>query len=427
MEQMLTVEMQIADRARKHPDAALTNLHEFIDEQMLHASFLELNKNAAAGVDGETWRSYDVKREECIPQLLTAFKSGKYHAPHIRRAYISKGDGKSRPLGLPTVEDKVLQKAVTDVLTPVYDQIFHPSSYGYRAGKSPHQGLEELFSEVSFKNKRYIIDADIQNYFGSINHQHLRAFLDRRIKDGVIRKMIDKWLKAGVLENGQITYPTEGTPQGGTISPLLSNVYLHYVLDEWFNEQIKPLLKGDSMLIRFADDFLLGFTNREDAIRVMQVLPRRLGKYGLTLHPEKTRLIALTEGKKQPDHTFDFLGFTHYMGTSRKGKAILKRKTSSKKMSASLKRMDEWIKENRHIGVKELIVRLNQKLRGYYGYYGITFNKRKLHSYYEQTKRKLHKWLNRRGGKQRWDWEKFTKLTTEWIPMLKPKIYHSYV
>jgi len=427
MEEMLTVEMQIADRARKHRDEALTNLHEFIDEQMLHASFLELNKNAAAGVDGETWRSYDVKREESIPQLLSAFKSGKYRAPHVRRVHISKGGGKFRPLGLPTVEDKVLQKAVTDVLTPVYEQIFHPSSYGYRPGKSPHQGLEKLFSEVSFKNKRYIIDADMQNYFGSINHQCLREFLDRRIKDGVIRKMIDKWLKAGVLENGQITYPTEGTPQGGTISPLLSNVYLHYVLDEWFNEQIKPVLTGDSMLIRFADDFLLGFTNREDAIRVMQVLPRRLGKYGLTLHPEKTRLIELTEGKKQPDHTFDFLGFTHYMSTSRKGKPILKRKTSSKKMSASLKRMDDWIKVNRHIGVKELIVRVNQKLRGYYGYYGITFNSRKLNSYYEQTKRKLHKWLNRCGGKQRWDWEKVIKLTTEWIPLLKPKIYHSYV
>lgn len=427
MDEMLTVEMQIANRARKHPDEALTNLHEFIDEQMLHASFLELNKNAAAGVDGETWRSYDVKREECIPQLLTAFKSGRYRAPHIRRVHIPKGDGKFRPLGLPTVEDKVLQKAVTDVLTPVYEQLFHPSSYGYRSGKSPHQGLEELFSEVSFKNKRYIIDADIQNYFGSINHQHLREFLDRRIKDGVIRKMIDKWLKAGVLENGQVTYSTEGTPQGGTISPLLSNVYLHYVLDEWFNEQIRPLLKGEGMLIRFADDFLLGFTNKEDAIRVLQVLPRRMGKYGLTLHPEKTRLIELRAGKKQPGHTFDFLGFTHYMGTSRKGKSILKRKTSSKKMSASLKRMDEWIKENRHIGVKDLIERLNQKLRGYYGYYGITFNRRKLNSYYEQTKRKLHKWLNRRGGKQRWDWEKFTKLTTEWMPLLKPKIYHSYV
>jgi RNA-directed DNA polymerase len=426
MEEMLTVEMQIANRARNHPKEALTNLHEFIDEGKLHLSFEELNKNAASGVDGETWVSYAEKRSERIPQLLGEFKSGKYKAPNIRRVYIPKGEGKFRPLGLPTVEDKVLQKAVTDVLTPVYEQIFHTSSYGYRPGKSPHQGLEKLFNEVSFKNKRYIIDADMQNYFGSINHQCLREFLDRRVKDGVIRKMIDKWLKAGVLEDGQISYPTEGTPQGGTISPLLSNVYLHYVLDEWFNDQIKPLLKGDGMLLRFADDFLLGFTNREDAMRVMQVLPRRLGKYGLTLHPEKTKLIELVEGKKQQDRTFDFLGFTHYMGTSRKGKPILKRKTSSKKMSASLKRMDDWIKMNRHVGVKDLIVRVNQKLRGYYGYYGITFNIRKLKSYYEQTKRKLHKWLNRLGGKKHWNWEKVTKLTREWIPLLKPEIYHSY-
>ena len=316
MEQMLTVEMQIANRARNHPNEALTNLHEFINEGMLHLSFEELNKKATSGVDGETWVSYDEKRSERIPQLLAAFKSGKYLAPNIRRAYILKGDGNFRPLGIPTVEDKVLQKAVTDVLTPVYEQMFHPTSYGFRPGKSQYQALEMLFKEVSFKNMRYIIDVDMQNYFGSINHQRLREFLDRRIKDGVIRKMIDKWLKAGVMENGVIAYPTEGTPQGGMISPLLSNVYLHYVLDEWFIEQIKPLLKGASFLIRYADDFLLGFTNREDAMRVMQVLPRRLGKYGLTLHPEKTKLIDMEASKPEQSSTFAFLGFTHYMSKS---------------------------------------------------------------------------------------------------------------
>ena len=427
MKEMLTVEMQIAERAGKYPKEALTNLHEFIDERMLYESFANLNKNGASGVDGETWLTYRKNLSERIQPLLSAFKSGNYRAPNIRRVYIPKGDGKLRPLGLPTVEDKLLQSAVTNVLTPVYEQMFYPTSYGFRRGKSQHQALEKLFKEVSFEKMRYVIDADMQNYFGSINHRCLREFLDHRIKDGVIRKMIDKWLQAGILEDGRIEYPTEGTPQGGTISPLLSNVYLHYVLDEWFIEQIQPLLKGRSFLIRFADDFLIGFTHREDAIRVMEVLPRRLGKYGLTLHPEKTRLIDLKENREQQSNTFDFLGFTHYMSKSQRGHQVLKRKTSSKKLHASLKRMSEWIKKNRHEQIKELLAKVNEKLRGHYGYYGITFNSRRLNSYYEQTKRILHKWLNRRGGKRPvWNWKEFTKLTEQWIPMLKPKIYHSY-
>jgi len=429
MYEMLTVEMRIAERARKFPNEALTNLQEMIDVRLLEACFATLNKKGASGVDGQTWKDYDAQKAERIPQLLSAFKSGKYRAPHIRRVYIPKGDGKLRPLGLATVEDKLLQTAVTRILTPVYEQIFLPSSFGFRPGKSQHQALEELSREVSVKGKRYIIDADLQNYFGSIDHQCLREFLDRRIKDGVIRKMIDKWLKAGILENGQVSYPTEGSPQGAPISPLISNLFLHYVLDEWFKEQVQSRLKGESFIIRFADDFLLGFTNREDAMRVMEVLPKRLGKYGLTLHSEKTRLIDLgEEGQKgQPKKTFDFLGFTHYMGKSRKGKRILMRKTSSKKLNASLLRMEEWIKLNRHkLPLPRLIAELNQKLRGHYGYYGITFNGRRIRSYYQRTKRMLHKWLNRRGGKRVWTWEKITKLTMEWIPLEKPRIYHSY-
>jgi group II intron reverse transcriptase/maturase len=290
--------------------------------------------------------------------------------------------------------------------------------------------LEELSREVSVNRKRYIIDADMQNYFGSINHQYLREFLDLKIKDGVIRKMIDKWLKAGILENGQVIYPTEGTPQGGSLSPLISNVFLHYVLDAWFKEQIQPLLKGSSFITRFADDFLLGFTNKEDALRVMEVLPKRLGKFGLTLHPEKTRLIDLDEEKGKDNHpkkTFDFLGFTHYMSKSRKGNAILKRKTSSKKLNLALMRLSDWIKFYRQkLPITELISELNQKLRGHYAYYGITFNSRRLNAYFMQTKRLLHKWLNHRGGKRVWTWDKIMKLTTEWIPLVQPRIYHSY-
>ena len=216
---MSTVEMQIAERSRKFPDEALTNLNQFIDEELLEESFKLLNKKSASGVDGQTWRDYNEKGKGKTAQLMSAFKSGTYRAPNIRRAYIPKGDGKQRPLGLPTIEDKILQTAVSKVLNPVYEQIFSNGSYGFRPGRSQHQALEELFQEVSFKGKRYIIDADMQNYFGSINHQCLREFLDRKIKDGVIRKMIDKWLKAGILEEGQVVYPTEGTPQGGSIAP----------------------------------------------------------------------------------------------------------------------------------------------------------------------------------------------------------------
>jgi RNA-directed DNA polymerase len=429
MKQMLTVEMQIAERARKYPNEALTNLHDLIDELLLESCLAGLNKKGAAGVDDQTWNDYHEQRAERIPQLLTAFKSGNYRAPYIRRVFIPKGDGQLRPLGLPTVEDKLLQSAVTKILTPVYEQIFIPTSYGFRPGKSQHQALAALFSEVSFKGKRYIIDADLQNYFGSIDHQCLREFFDHRIKDGVIRKMIDKWLKAGIMENGQVSYPEEGSPQGASVSPLISNIFLHYVLDEWFTEQIQPMLKGESFIIRFADDYLLGFTSREDAVRVMEVLPKRMAKYGLTLHPEKTRLIDLSEPGQRGEEkqTFDFLGFTHYMGKSRKGKRVLMRKTSSKKQNASLKRMHEWIKLNRHKhSIRVLIAKLNQKLRGHYGYYGITFNARRISSYCQQTKRMLHKWLNRRGGKRIWTWEKITKLTEEWIPLEKPRIYHSY-
>jgi len=270
----------------------------------------------------------------------------------------------------------------------------------------------------------------MQNYFWSINHQYLREFLNLKIKDSVIRKMIDKWLKAGIFENGQVMYPTEGTPQEGSISPLLSNIFLHYVLDEWFKEQIQRLLKGDSFIIWFADDFLLGFTNKEDALSVMEVLPKRLGKFGLILHPEKTRLIDLGEEKgedKQPKKTFDFLDFTHYMSKSRKGKSILKRKTSSKKLNLALKRLSDWIKfYGQKLPIAVLIGELNQKLHGHYAYYGITFNCRKLHTYYNRTKHLLRKWLNHRGGKRVWTWNKIAKLTTEWIPLVRPKIYYSY-
>ena len=423
---MSTVELQIAERARTYPDQPLTNLASFIDLAWLNRSLDALNKKGAPGVDGQSWSEYNEQREQRLPELLAQFKSGRYRAPAIRRTYIPKGDGKQRPLGVPTVEDKVLQMAVTNVLTPVYEQLFYPNSYGFRPGKSQHQALEVLFKEVSFAGKYYIIDADMANYFGSIDHGKLRELLDLRIKDGVIRRMIDKWLKAGVLENGRIEYPQEGTPQGGVISPLLSNIYLHYALDEWFIQAIQPRLKGKSGLIRFADDFLLLFDNKRDAERVMKVLAKRLGKYGLTLHPEKTKLVEVNSRDKGTPRTFDFLGFTHYMGKSRKGKWILKRKTSKKKLKASLQRANQWMKTNRGKPVDQFIHELNRKLQGHYGYYGITFNARGITHYYHQIRRILHKWLNRRGGKSKWCWERYTGQLLEQHPLNQPRIVHKF-
>jgi group II intron reverse transcriptase/maturase len=427
MRKMSTVELQIAERAREFRGEALHNLHHFIDLPLLEDSYKRLNKQSAKGVDGLTWQDYGEGLNERLENLLKGFKSGRYRAPSIRRAYIPKDKHSQRPLGIPTIEDKVLQSSVRKVIEPIYEEEFKDFSYGFRPGRSQHQAIDLMFRKVSFDTMHYIIDADIKNYFGSINHGFLRDFLDKRVNDGVVRKMIDKWLKAGVMESGQLSYPKEGTPQGGIISPILSNVYLHYVLDEWFSEQIQPLLKGRSFIIRYADDCVLGFSDKSDAQRVMEVLPKRFAKYDLTLHPEKTKLIDLNNPRGQADRSFDFLGFTHYLGVSRKGMKVLKRKTSSKKFTKAVTNIDEYIKVNRHMKLKYLIAMLNLKLRGHYLYYGIIHNYNGIHRFYDEVRRKLYKWLRSRGGKTKWDWKSVVKLTEEWQPLIKPFINKPYV
>jgi RNA-directed DNA polymerase len=423
---MSTVEMQIAERARKYRQEPLTNLHQFIDLKMLGESLAKLNKKSSPGVDGTSWSEYDNISEERLPGLMAEFKSGKYRAPHIRRAYIPKGKDGKRALGIPTIEDKVLQSVVSRVLSPIYEIEFKTFSYGFQTGRSCHQAIDYMYRQISYEGLYYIIDADIHDYFGSINHELLREFLGQRVNDGVIRRMIDKWLKAGILEDGQLHYPEEGTPQGGIISPLLSNIYLHYVLDVWFSEKVQPLLTGKSFIVRYADDFVLGFENITEAQRVMRVLPKRFEKYKLQLHPEKTKLIDLKSKRGMGGRSFDFLGFTHFLSESRNGKKVLKRKTSRKKLTVSLQKTQAWIKANRHMRLKTLIKELNVKLRGYYNYYGITFNSKGIAKYYYRVVRYLQKWLNRRGGKSIWTWDRFYELITIWLPLLKPRIYHSY-
>lgn len=422
-----TVELQIAERARNFRGESLHNLHHYIDFPMLVESYKYLNKQSAKGVDGLTWQDYGEGLNERLETLLQEFKSGRYRAPAIRRVYIPKDKHSQRPLGIPTIEDKVLQSSVRKVIEPIYEEEFKEFSYGFRPGRSQHQAIDLMFRKVSFEKMHYIIDADIKNYFGSINHVFLREFLDKRVNDGVVRRMIDKWLKAGIMESGNISYPDEGTPQGGIISPILSNIYLHYVLDEWFSGQIQPLLKGRSFIIRYADDFIMGFSEKSDAQRVMEVLPKRFAKYDLTLHPEKTKLIDLNNLRGQSDRSFDFLGFTHYLGKSRKGMKVLKRKTSSKKFTKAVTNIDEYIKVNRHMKLKYLIAMLNLKLRGHYLYYGIIHNYKGIHRYYDEVRRKLYKWLSRRGGKTKWNWNSVVKLTEEWQPLIKPLISKPYV
>jgi RNA-directed DNA polymerase len=421
---MSTLELQIAERAIKHKGEALHSLNQFIDEALLGRCYKHLNKNSSSGVDGENWYEFGIESQVRIPELLRKFKTGEYKAPHIRRAYIPKGEGDKRPLGIPTIEDKVLQAGVRSVLEPIYEKDFKEFSYAFRPKRSAHQAIDYMARKITFGGIRYIIDADLKNYFGSIPHRELREFVARRVNDGVINKMIDKWMKAGILEDGQVSYPTGGTPQGGIISPLLSNIYLHYVLDEWFSGQIQPLLKGNSFIVRYADDFLLGFSDKQEAMRVMEVLSKRFDKYKLSLHPDKTKLIDLECERGQGERGFDFLGFTHYKSKGRKGKPVMKRKTSSKKLTKAITQTEEWIKENRHRKLKELMTELNVKMRGHYNYYGITFNRKGIYHFYAEIRSRLHKWLNRRGGKTVWTWERFFTLINKWTSLLAPKLYH---
>ena len=315
-----TKRQRIAELARTKSGVALSTLHHVLDLEWMREAYRLTRKDGAPGTDGVTAAEYERNLEANLSDLLERIKSGRYQAPPVRRVYIPKGDGAGslRPLGLPTFEDKVAQRAIVMVLEAIYEQDFLPCSYGFRPGRSAHQALQALRTGFMSHGLRWVIDLDIEKYFDSISHSHLRAFLDRRVTDGVIRRMIDKWLKAGVLEDGLLRHATEGSPQGGVISPCLSNIFLHHVLDEWFENEVKPRLKGNSTLVRFADDAVMAFADVQDAKRVLDVLGKRLARYELTLHPDKTRFVDFRsnrpDGKDHPDPdgtTFTFLGFCH--------------------------------------------------------------------------------------------------------------------
>jgi group II intron reverse transcriptase/maturase len=321
---------------------------------------------------------------------------------------------------VPTLEDKVLQRAVVLALEPIYEQDFLDCSYGFRPGRSAHQALQALWQQVMGLGGCWLVEVDIRKFFDTLDHAHLRELLRRRVRDGVLLRLIGKWLKAGVLDGGELTFPEAGTPQGGVISPLLANVYLHYVLDVWFAEEVQPRLKGRAFLVRYADDFVMGFACEEDARRVLAVLPKRFGKYGLTIHPDKTRLVPFGRPPRNPSApgsspgpqpgSFDFLGFRHFWSRSRQGNWVVKRKTSDSRFRRALKKIAAWCRCHRHEPVGEQHRALCQKLRGHYSYYGIVGNGRSLQRFAHAVVLVWWKWLSRRQRGGPWPWERFGRL-----------------
>lgn len=418
---------RIAELARKFSESPLTTLAHFIDVAFLREAFRRTRKDGAVGVDGQTADEYEEKLEGNLQSLLDCFKSGTYKAPPVRRTYIPKGDGKStRPIGIPSFEDKVLQRAVTMVLEAVYEQEFLDCSYGFRPGRSAHQALESLRQGLMSMGGGWVLEVDIKSFFDTLVPGCLRGFLDQRVRDGVLRRMIDKWLKAGVMEEGRLTHPDTGTPQGGVISPLLANIYLHEVLDKWFESDVKPRLEGRAFMIRLADDFVLVFSCEKDARRVSDVLPKRFGKYGLTLHPTKTRLLYFRPPSAKSDSgvkpgNFDFLGFRHYWGLSRRKSWVVRLKTMPSRFDRTLKRLSHWLRMNRHLPIAEQHRRLTLALRGHYAYYGLSGNMCALRRLRYEVERIWRKWLARRGHRSRMIWEYFALLSQRY-PLPTPRI-----
>jgi RNA-directed DNA polymerase len=421
----------IADLARRKPGEVLFSLHHVIDLEWMQEAYALTRKDGATGIDGVTAEQYEANLEANLSGLLERIKSGSYKAPPVRRTYIPKADGTQRPLGIPTFEDKVAQRAIVMVLEAVYEEDFRSCSYGFRPDRSAHQALRMLHSAITRHGQYWVLDVDIRKYFDSIPHCQLRAFLDQRVTDGVIRRMIDKWLKAGVLENGLLRLGTEGTPQGGVVSPMLSNIFLHHVLDEWFEDVVKSRMAGPCTLVRFADDFVMMFKNHHDAKRVLEVLGKRLDRYGLTLHPDKTRFIDFRperQGGTHPDckaPPFDFLGFTHVWAKSQNGKKVVRQRTAKSRLARTLMAINEWCRINRHHPIPHQRDRLAAKLVGHYAYYGITGNFMLLQQCFRQVTKIWRKWLERRSRKKELPWAKFLPILAR-HPLPRPKIMQRY-
>ena len=423
---------RVRQAARRDKDARFTALLHHVDVDRLRSAYGAIRPQAASGVDGVTWQDYGQDLEGNLQDLHRRVHSGAYRAKPSRRVYIPKADGRMRPLGIAALEDKILQRAVVEVLNAIYEEDFLGYSYGFRPGRSPHHALDALAAGICKKKVNWVLDCDVADFFSKLDHAWLEKFLEHRIADRRVLRLIRKWLNAGVIEDGNWSETIEGSPQGASASPLLANVYLHYVFDRWARQWRRQHAHGDVIIVRFADDLVAGFEHRSDAQRFLADLRERFAKFGLELHPEKTRLIEFgrfaaqrrrARGLGKPE-TFDYLGFTHICGKTRNGRFKLKRITISKRMRAKLAEVKDQLKRRRHLPIPEQGRWLASVVRGHLAYYAVPGNSRAVRAFRDQVTRHWFKALRRRSQRHRLDWEKMHRLATRWLPPVR--ILHPY-
>ena len=412
------------------PGMVFTSLAHRIDLYLLKKSFRKVRRSKSAGVDRVTAKEYAKSLEVNLYNLHQRLRRGQYVAQPVKRIWIEKEGGKKRPIGISALEDKIVQKAAATILNAVYDGIFHPFSHGFREGHSQHKAIIELRELCRSEHINWIVDADVSGFFDNIPKKLLRDVMEQRANDGGMLRLIGKWLNAGVVEGDEVSYPENGTPQGAVISPTLSNIFLHSVLDDWFEMEVKQRLKRRCFLVRFADDFIIGCELETDARLVLELLKERFEQFGLSLHPEKTKLIpfgkpASSVKVDRRNGTFDFLGFTFYWSRARAGYWVIKKKTVGKRLRRFMMGMWEWCKENRHEPLKEQHRDLCAKLRGYYQYFGVRGNYKPLEVVFEFTVEAWRHWLSRRSQKSGISWEKFEKIRAT-FPLPTPRIVHNF-
>jgi group II intron reverse transcriptase/maturase len=423
---------RVREAARRDKDARFTALLHHVTLPRLYRAYEAIRPQAAAGADGVTWASYGQDLEANLKDLHARVHSGAYRAKPSRRVYIPKADGRQRPLGIASLEDKIVQRAVVEVLNAVYEVDFLGFSYGFRAGRSQHDALDALTVGISRKKVNWILDADIRDFFSKLDQAWLRRFFEHRIADKRVLRLIDKWLSAGVIEDGKWSETPEGTPQGGSASPLLANVYLHYVFDRWVRQWRKRCARGDMIITRFADDFVVGFEHRGDARQFLHDLRERFAKFGLELHPDKTRLVEFgrfavrdrkARGLGKPE-TFDFLGLTHICGKTQDGRFWLRRTTIKKRLRAKLHELKDEIMRRRHLPIPEQGRWLASVVRGHLAYYAVPGNDRAVTAFRTQATRHWCTALRRRSQRHRLDWERMDRLATRWLPPVR--VVHPY-